>query len=48
MNSDSRRVLNWCQLLAIKLIIGVSVSEPPSSDADGTFFYIIYIYIVII
>ena len=23
-------------------IIGASVSEPPSSDANGTFFYIIY------
>ena len=28
------------------ILIGVSVSEPPSSDANGTFFYIIYIYIL--
>ena len=27
-------------------IIGASVSEPPSSDANGTFFYIIYICVV--
>ena len=27
------------------MLIGVSVSEPPSSDVNGTFFYIIYIYI---
>ena len=28
-------------------IVGASVSELPSSDANGTFFYIIYIYICV-
>ena len=31
------------------MIIGASVSEPPSSDTNGTFFYIImYIYICVV
>ena len=32
----------------VSQIVGASVSELPSSDANGTFFYIIYIYICVV